>query len=141
VSAEPERRLAGRVSRWAVPALGLAFATGAVAGGMGAAWSSTIGVGVVFANLNAYAWSLAWAARVSPVAVLAVGMGGYVVRLALIVILIVLLDRLGWFSPLAFALAIVPSTVFVLAFELRLLGGSLTSELWSIPPAGERAAS
>jgi hypothetical protein len=140
VNVEPERRLAGRVSRWALPALGLAFATGAIAGGQDAGWSAAIGVGVVFANLNAYAWSLAWAARISPIALFAVGMGGYVVRLALIVILMALLGRLRWFSPLAFALAVVPSTVFVLVYELRVLAGRFTSELWTIPTTKETAA-
>jgi hypothetical protein len=140
VSVEPERRLAGRVSRWAVPALGLAFAAGAIVGGRDAAWSATIGVAVVFLNLNAYAWSLAWAARISPIALFAVGTGGYVVRLALIALLLVLLDRLAWFSALAFALAVVPSTAFVLAYELRLLAGRFTSELWTIPSTEGRPA-
>jgi hypothetical protein len=135
VSIEPERRLVRAVTPWAIPAFGVAFAAGAIFGRAGAAWSAAIGVAVVFLNLNAYGRSLAWASRISPTALFAVAMGGYVVRLGLLLILLVVLDRLAFFSPLAFALAVVPSTVFVLVFELRMLSGRFLSELWAIPPA------
>jgi hypothetical protein len=137
VSIEPERRLVRAVTPWVIPAFAIAFGAGAVFGGVGAAWSGAIGVVIVFVNLNAYGRSLAWAARISPTAMFAVAMGGYVVRLALIAILLVLLDRLAFFSPLAFCLAVVPSTAFVLVFELRMMSGRFTSELWTIPP-GQR---
>jgi drug/metabolite transporter (DMT)-like permease len=141
VSIEPERRLVRAVNPWAIPAFAVAFVAALILGGTDAAWSAAIGVAVVFANLNAYGRSLAWAARISPTMMFAVAMGGYVLRLALVVVVLLLLDRLAFFSPLAFGLAVLPSTLFVLAYELRLLSGRFTSELWNLPPAEERPAS
>jgi ATP synthase protein I len=141
VSIEPERRVLRAVDPWGIPALAVAFVVASIFGGTGAAWSAAIAVIVVFANLNAYGVSLAWAARISPTVVFAVAMGGYVVRLALVATLLVLLDRFAFFSALSFCLALVPCTVFVLVFELRLLSGRLTSELWTLPPTQGRPAS
>jgi hypothetical protein len=132
VVTEPERALVRAVTPWSVPALALAVGIGWVAGGPNAAWSAAIGVVVVFANLNAYGWSLAAAARVSPTVLFAVAMGGYVVRLGILVIAMVLLDRLAFFSPLAFALAVLPVTVFVLVYELRMLSGPFATRLWDV---------
>ena len=56
-------------------------------------------------------------------------MGGFVVRMALIVALMFLLNAFGWFSPVAFALAVVPATVVLLAFEMKLVAGGLGTEL------------
>lgn len=141
MSIEPERRVLRAVNPWAIPAFVIAFVVGKVFGGTDAAWSAVIAIAVVFANLNAYGVSLAWAARISPVVVFAVAMGGYVVRLAFVAVLLVLLDRFTFFSPLSFCLALVPCTVFVLVFELRLLSGRLSSELWTLPPTEGRPVS
>jgi hypothetical protein len=124
------------VTPWAIPALALAVGIGWGFGGSDAAWSSALGVVLVFANLNAYGWSLAAAARISPTVYYAVAMGGYVVRLAIVVILLILLDRLAFFSPLAFALAVVPATIFVLVYELRMLSGPFAARLWDVGATG-----
>jgi hypothetical protein len=96
---------------------------------------------VVVANFAAHGASLAWASTISISAVHAVALGGVVVRLGVIVGLLFLLNTMAWFSPLAFALAVVPGTLALLAFEAKLtlagLGGTL-----QIPPddAAARAA-
>lgn len=137
---EPERALVRAATRWAFPALAVAFVIGLTLDGLDAAWSAAIGVAIVYVNLNAYGWSLARAAVISPTALAAVGMGGYVVRLAVIVVLLVVLDRMAFFSPLWFALAVVPASVFVLAYELHLLTGRWVTELWNLPTTDEPSA-
>jgi hypothetical protein len=127
---EPERELARRLLPLAAPALVVAIALGAAAGGAGAAASAAIGVAAVAANLAAYAASMGWAARISAPAVLLVGVGGYVLRLATFTLGLLLLDRLTWFSPLAFVAAFVPATLALLLLELRLLGGRMQADLW-----------
>lgn len=129
---EPERALVRAVMPWAVPAFALAVAIGWAAGGPDVALSAAIGVAVVFANLYAYGWSLAAAAKISPQVQAAVALGGYVIRLAIVVVLLVLLDRLAFFSPLAFALALMPATVFVLVYEIRVLSGPMSVRLWDV---------
>jgi hypothetical protein len=44
-----------------------------------------------------------------------------------------LLNRLAWFSPVAFVAAVVPATVALLAFEARVLSGRLQANLWTLP--------
>jgi hypothetical protein len=131
----PERELIRRVLPFTLPALAIAYAAGALSSA-DAARSATIGVGVVVLNFLAHATSVAWAANVSPVALVAVGLGGFAVRIGAIFVAIVLLDGLAWFSPLAFAAAVVPATIALLAFEARILSGRLQADLWRFTTAG-----
>ncbi len=130
---EPERELVRRLLPFAVPALAIAAGVGAALGGAGAAWSAAIAIGVVALNFVAHAGSMAWAARISPMLVMAVGLGGYVVRVAAFTVALLLLNRLAWFSPLAFVAAFAPATVALLAVEMRLLGGRMQADLWYFP--------
>ena len=130
---EPERELVRRLLPFAVPALAIAAGAGAVLGGADAAWSAGIAIVVVALNFVAYAGSVAWAARISPMLVMAVGLGGYVVRVAAFTVALVLLNRLAWFSPLAFVAAFAPATIALLAVEMRLLGGRMQADLWYFP--------
>jgi hypothetical protein len=130
---EPERELVRRLLPFAVPALAIAAGVGAALGGAGAAWSAAIGIVAVAVNFVAYAGSVAWAARISPMLVMAVGLGGYVVRVAAFTVALLLLNRLAWFSPLAFVAAFAPTTVALLAVEMRLLGGRMQADLWYFP--------
>ena len=128
---EPEREIVRRALPWGVPAVGLALAIGGLLGGWGAAWSAVIGVGIVVLNLVAHALSLAWAARISPTMVFAVGMGGFALRLGTILLMLVLLNRLSWFSAVAFVAAVVPATLLLLVYEAKLLSGRMQVDLWA----------
>lgn len=131
---EPEREMVRRSAPWAVPAVAIALGIGVLAGDWGTGWSAAIGVGVVVLNLVAHGLSLAWAARISPTMIFAVGMGGFVLRLATIAMTLVLLNQLAWFSPLAFALAVVPATLLLLVYEAKVLSGRMQVDLWSKAP-------
>jgi hypothetical protein len=116
-----------------IPAVGLALLLGSVLGGRDAATSAAIGAALVFANFGAYALSLAYAARISPVVLYAVGLGGFVVRLGLFVAILVGLRELDWFSVVAFVAAFVPATVVLLAAEIKMLSGRMQADLWTLP--------
>jgi hypothetical protein len=130
---EPERQLMRRLLPFAIPALAVAAGVGAVVGGSGAAWSAAIAIVAVVLNFVAYASSVAWAARISPMLVMAVGLGGYVVRIAAFTVALLLLNRLAWFSPVVFVSAFAPATIALLAVEMRLLGGRMQADLWYFP--------
>jgi hypothetical protein len=132
---EPERELVRRASPFFPAAGAAAFVAGALASGAGAGWSAVIGVGVVSANFVASALSIAWAARISPQLVAAVALGGFFLRMVVIVIALVGLNTLGWFSPAAFAFSVVPATIVLLLFEARVLTGRMQAELWSFDEA------
>lgn len=129
---EPERELVRRVLPFALPAIVIAYAAGSFASA-GAARSAAIGVAVVAANFVAYGLSLAWAARISPTVLVGVALGGFAVRLGAVVVVLLVLDRISWFSPVAFAAALVPSTVALLVFEAKVISGRLQGELWRFP--------
>jgi hypothetical protein len=129
---EPERELVRRLLPYSLPVLAVAAVAGGLLGDAGAAWSAAIGVVAVVVNFVGYAYSVAWAARVSPMLLMAVGLGGFVVRLATLTMALLLLDRLTWFSPVAFAAAFVPTTIALLVVEMRLLAGRMQVDLWSI---------
>jgi hypothetical protein len=130
---EPERELVRRLLPFAVPVLAIAAGAGAAIGGSRAAWSASIAIVIVVLNFVAHAGSMAWAARISPMILMAVGLGGYVVRLAAFTVALLLLDRLSWFSPLAFIAAFAPATIALLALEMRLLAGRMQADLWYFP--------
>jgi hypothetical protein len=130
---EPERELVRRLLPFAVPALAIAAGAGAAIGGAGAAWSAAIAIVVLVLNLVAHAGSMAWAGRISPMILMAVGVGGYVVRLAAFTVALLLLDQLPWFSPLAFVAAFAPATIVLLVVEMRLLAGRMQGDLWYFP--------
>lgn len=132
---EPERALIRRVSPFAVPAALVAFVVAALFGGASAGWSAAIAIVIVYANFVANALSIAWAATVSATLVSIVALGGYVVRLVIYTIALVLLNELAWFSPVAFALALVPAVVALLVFEAKALSGPMQADLWSFDGA------
>ena len=130
--AEPERELIRRVAPFLFPAVGVAFVLGAVLGGQSAGWSTAIGVAVVAVNFVGAGLSFAWAAAISPMALAAVGVVGFFVRMTTILVLMIALNRLDWFSPTAFAAAVVPATAVLLMFELKVLSGRMQVDMWSV---------
>ena len=134
-SVEPEREAIRRVLPLAPIALIVATVVAGLIGGTDAAWSAAIAVVIVFLNFVAAAVSVAWAARISPTILFAVALGGFVVRLMIYTIALVLLNTLEWFSPLAFALTLVPVTVGLLVIEARALSGRLQADMWSFEGA------
>jgi hypothetical protein len=132
---EPEREAIRRVVPLAPIALIVAFVAGGVVSGSAAAWSAAIAVVIVFLNFVAAALSVAWAARISPMILFAVAMGGFVARLIVYTIALVLLNTLEWFSPLAFALTLVPVTIGLLVVEAKALSGRLQTDMWSFEGA------
>lgn len=130
--AEPERELIRRVAPFLFPAMGIAFALGVALGGPNAGWSTAIAVAVVAVNFVGAGLSFAWAAAISPMALAAVGVVGFFVRMTTILVLMIALNRLDWFSPTAFAAAVVPATAVLLMFEMKVLSGRMQIEMWSV---------
>jgi ATP synthase protein I len=132
---EPERELIRRVSPFAIPAAILAYAVGALFGGGSAGWSAAIAIVIVYLNFVANALSIAWAASISPTLVMIAALGGYAIRLIVYTVALVLLNQLSWFSPVAFALALVPAIVALLIYETKALSGRMQADLWTFDGA------
>jgi hypothetical protein len=117
----------------------VAFALGALAGGTDAGWSAFLGTVVVVANFALHGLSLAWAAGVSIPVLQVVALGGFALRMGIIILALVLLDRTAFFSPTAFGIAAVATLVALLAFEARLLSRGVGGVL-QVPPEPAAAA-
>lgn len=113
----------------AAAAFGVAVAAGYALSGAGAAAAAGIGIVLVTLNFAAHGLSLAWASRISIGAVMGVALGGLVLRMGVLVGAMFALNTTFWFSPLAFALAVVPATLLLLAFEARLVIGGVGAAL------------
>jgi len=137
---EPELELVRRATPFGLPAAVLALVAGAAAGGWGTGWSAAIGIGVVTLNFAASGVSMARAATISLMALAAVGMVGWVVRLSLIVGLMFLLNGFGWFSPIAFGLAVVPATMLLIGYEMKLVAAGVGQQLVLPPTESEELA-
>jgi hypothetical protein len=136
--AEPEREMVRRALPLGPPAIAAALVVGATAGGWNVGWSAAIGVAIVYVNFIVHGLSLARAARISLTALAAVAAGGFIVRLGVIVAVMFLLNGFGWFSPVAFGLAVVPATLLLLGYEARLMTKGLGAQL-QIPPQDSAA--
>ncbi|HEX2031064.1 MAG TPA: hypothetical protein VHL78_06660 [Actinomycetota bacterium] len=122
-----------RAALAAAAALPVAFGAGWLAGGPGAAASAALAVAVVAGNFAAHGLSLAWAAGVSVGAVQAVALGGFVLRMGVILGALFALDRAAFFSPLVFGLTAMAATVALLVYEARLVAAGLGGSL-DLPP-------
>jgi hypothetical protein len=131
----PERELIRRISPFALPVAIGAFALGTLVGGADAGWSAAVAIAVVYLNFVAHASSMALAATISPTVLYTVGLGGFLVRLGVIVAVIALLQQTEWFSIVAFIAALIPSTVALLVVEMKLLSGRMQADLWADPNA------
>lgn len=131
MTVEPERMLLRRVLPFVAPAVLLAFVIGAVIGGPGVGASAAIGVAIVAANLTSNALATAWAAGISPVMLYGVALGGFFIRMVVLVVVLLILDPMSWFSATAFALAVIPTTIALLIFEAKALTGrAVQADLW-----------
>jgi hypothetical protein len=130
---EPEQELVRRAAPYAIPAALVAFGVGWLVGGADIAWSAFLGVAVVALNFAVHGLSMAWAARISQMMLFAVGLGGYFIRLVMVLLIMVGLNTLDWFSPVAFLVAVVPATILLLGFEMKQLSGRMQADLWRFP--------
>ncbi len=122
---EPEREMIRRALPFGPPAVVLALLAGAVLGGWDAGLSGAIGVVIVLANFVVHGWSLSRAARVSLTVLYAVGLGGFVVRLAAIAGIMLALDRLAFFSEILLLLAVL---ILVGGLVYRALAARLSTD-------------
>ena len=129
-----------RISPFVLPVAIGAFALGTLIDGTDAGWSAAIAIAVVYLNFVAHGASLALAASISPSVLYAVGLGGFLVRLGVIVAVIALLQQTDWFSIVAFIAALIPATVGLLVVEMKLLSGRMQADLWVDPNARREAA-
>ena len=130
-----------RAAAAGVVAAPVALALGYGADGWPGAWSAVLGLVLVVANFAAHGLSLAWAAAVSIPVLQVVALGGFALRMILVLAVLVVVDRTGVLSTPVFGISAILGTLALLVFEARLVLAGLGGGLRIPPdPAAEAAA-
>lgn len=120
-----ERELAfDMVRRGVLVAPALVLLGGLIWGGDGA-WSALVAVGLVLVNLALSAMALSWAAKVSLTMIMAVALGGFAVRMGLVVLVVALVRDEPWIDLTALAVGVLVTHLGLLFWELRYVSASL----------------
>jgi hypothetical protein len=120
-----ERELAFDMARrglWVAPAI---VALAALVWGGDGAWSALVAVAVVLVNLALAAISLSWAARRSLTLLMAVAMGGFLVRMGLVTVVMLAVRNQPWIDLVALGVTVVVTHLGLLFWELRYVSASL----------------
>lgn len=121
----PEAEIARDLLRRAVPVVPVVLAIAALVAGVDGALSAGVGLVLVTANFAAAAASLAWAARVNLAVLMGVALFGYLVRISLLFVAVLVLRDLDWVHVASLGCTIVITHLGLLAWELRYVSASL----------------
>lgn len=121
----PEYELVGDLLRRGLPVVPVVMAVAGLLAGIDGALSAGVAVTLVAANLLLAAVSLVWAARISLALLMGVALGGYVVRIALLFLIVSLLRDLDWIHLTSLGLTLVVTHLGLLFWELRYVSASL----------------
>ena len=121
----PERAVAFDMVRRGLPAVPVPVALGAVGWGLDGALSAAFGVALVMANLVLAAVALGRAARISPTALMATALGGFLVRMLLLVLALSAVKGQGWVEVVPLGLTVVATHLGLLVWESRYVSASL----------------
>ena len=120
-----ETEIAADMVKRVIPAAPVIVIVAGLLGGSHGAWSALLAVAVVAANFLLAAVSLSWAARISPVALMATAFGGFLVRMGLVTAVILAVRHTSWINLSAFAITILATHLGLLFWEMRYVGASL----------------
>lgn len=121
----PERDVAFDIVKRGLPVAPVLMAVGAIGWGVDGALSVAFGIGVVMINLVLAAALLAWAARISPAAIMAAALGGFLGRMILVVLALAAVRDQSWVEVVPLGLTIVVTHLGLLVWESRKVSLSL----------------
>ncbi len=120
-----------------IPAAPVIVLIAGLLGGSKGAWSAALAVLVVTVNFLLAAVSLAWAARISPVALMATAFGGFLMRMGLLTGVILAVRHAPWINLPAFAITILATHLGLLFWETRYVSATLAFP--GLKPTGKGA--
>ncbi|MFT7474891.1 MAG: hypothetical protein ACI81L_001823 [Verrucomicrobiales bacterium] len=87
--------------------------------------SASLAVSIVLVNFLLASSLITWSVRISPEAMMAGVLGGYLLRLALLTAVVLPVRNLDWFSVAPFAITLIVTHLGLLAWELRYISATL----------------
>ena len=98
---------------------------GAIAAGVDGAWSSAFALGLILLNFSIAAWLIAVTARISLALMMGAILFGYILRLALITVAVLLVKDMSWVSIPVLGVAIIVTHLGLLFWEMKYVAASL----------------
>jgi hypothetical protein len=125
IDGAPEVEIATDMVRRALPVAPVLLIACGLVWGVDGALSSAFGIGLVLINFLLAAAMLAWAARISPTMLMAATLGGFLLRMTLIVAAVMLVKGTSWavMAPMLFTILV--THVGLLMWETRYVSMSL----------------
>ena len=120
-----ETDLAADMVKRAIPLAPAIVLVAALLAGSKGAWSALLAVMVVVANFLLAAASLSWAARTSPIALMAMALGGFLVRMMLVTAVVLAVRHASWINLSVLAITILVTQLGLLFWETKYVGASL----------------
>lgn len=101
------------------------MALAGVVWGLNGAWSSGLGLALVLLNFALAAALIAWSAPISLALMMGVSLFGYLIRLGIIALVVVMVRDVSWVSLPALGVTIIVSHLGLLFWEMRFVAASL----------------
>ena len=120
-----ERNIVVDMTRRSVPLVIAVVGGGALFWGVHGALSSAFAVVLVLVNLSLSAALLGWGARNAPTVLMAVVLFGYIGRLALLTVAVLLVHNQSWVEIVPLGLSIIITHLGLLFWEMRYVSASL----------------
>lgn len=102
----------------------ICLVAGLIHGWSGAA-TAAVAVAIVALNMLAAAWSLATAARISLSMIMVAALGGFMVRMGILMAIILALRNLAWIDLPTLAIVVLVTQLGVLFWEMRYVSATL----------------
>jgi hypothetical protein len=122
---EVERELVFDMLRRGLPAIPVVLLVSGLIWGMSGVASAGYAMAIVAVNLVLSALALAWAARTSLSLLMAVALGGFLVRMGLVTVAILLVRHAGWVDLVPLAVTVLLAQLGLLFWETRYVSASL----------------
>jgi len=120
-----ETAIATDMVKRAIPIAPAIVLVALLAAGSKGAWSALLAVAIVVVNFLLAAVSLSWAARTSPVTLMATSLGGFLVRMGLVTAVVLAVRHASWINLSVLAITILVTQLGLLFWETKYVGASL----------------
>ncbi len=135
--ASPEKIIAWQVARRGLLVSPLWIAACGLIWGFGGAASAAYGLVLVLANLLVAAVLMNWAIAISPAALMAATLGGFVARLGALAGAVMAVSRLSAFEPIPLGITIAISHLGLLSWEMRYVSLRLAAPIGRPAPSAK----
>lgn len=125
VYSPPELEIARDLVRKGLPAAPVLIVVCGLIWQVNGALSAAYGVAIVLVNFVLAAALMAWAAKISPTALMAACLGGFLLRMAVVVAAVLLVKGAAWVSLPALLLTILVTHLGLLLWETKNVSASL----------------